>query len=153
MAIKVLLTDVDGVLTDGSLFYSANGIEMKKFNVKDGLICKSLIKKGVILGIITGRKSKIVEIRGKELGFKYIMQAVDNKLEAALYIASFEKITLENIAYIGDDLNDINLLAKVGFSGAPADAIGQILNGVDYKCKHKGGDGAFREFAEIVLDT
>jgi 3-deoxy-D-manno-octulosonate 8-phosphate phosphatase (KDO 8-P phosphatase) len=134
MTIKVLLTDVDGVLTDGSLFYSSNGIEMKKFNVKDGLICKSLIQKGIILGIITGRKSEIVEIRGKELGFKYIMQAVDNKLETALNIASFEKIALENIAYIGDDLNDLDLLAKVGFSGAPADALDQILKGVDHKC-------------------
>lgn len=130
MAIKALLTDVDGVLTDGSLFYSSNGIEMKNFNVKDGLICKSLIQKGIILGIITGRKSEIVEIRGKELGFKYIMQAVDNKLETALNIASFEKITFENIAYIG---NDLGLLVKVGFSGAPADAIDQILKGVGCK--------------------
>jgi YrbI family 3-deoxy-D-manno-octulosonate 8-phosphate phosphatase len=124
---------------------------MKKFNVKDGLICKNLIQEGIILGIITGRKSEIVEIRSRELGFKYIMQVVDDKLEAALNIASFEKITLENIAYSGDDLNDLDLLEKVGLSGAPADAIVPILKVVDYKCKHKGGEGAFREFAEMVL--
>jgi YrbI family 3-deoxy-D-manno-octulosonate 8-phosphate phosphatase len=153
-SIKLLLTDVDGVLTDGGIYYGIGDFsEMKRFHVRDGYICKKLHNSGIKLGIITGRTSLIVQRRATELNFNYLFQGVENKIEIARKIALEENISLQDIAYIGDDLNDLDLLQNVGLSATPGDSIDYIKNNVDYVCKNYGGNGAFREFADYLLQT
>ncbi len=149
--IKAIISDVDGVLTDGSLVFDENGKELKKFNSKDGLICKALIEKGFVLGIITGRKSNIVEKRAKDLGFQLLFQNASNKYSALEKILIKTGISLENIAYIGDDTNDLEVIRAVGLSASPSDAFNYIKSEVDYVCEKKGGEGAFRELADLIL--
>lgn len=149
--IKLLLTDVDGVLTDGGIVYGIDSVEIKKFNVKDGFVCKALINDGIKLGIITGRKSEIVSKRAKELGFQYLYQGISDKLQVLNEILDGENLSLNQVAYIGDDLNDLEVLEAVGLSAAPADAFEYIKSKVKFKCIRNGGEGAFREFADYIL--
>jgi 3-deoxy-D-manno-octulosonate 8-phosphate phosphatase (KDO 8-P phosphatase) len=149
--IKLLVTDVDGVLTDGGIIYDESKIETKRFNVKDGYICKYLLNSGIKLGIITGRSSKVVQHRAEELRFSHIYQGANDKLSVMKVIQQLEHVTPSEIAYIGDDLNDVDLFKYVGLSAAPNDVFDYIANEVDYVCSRKGGDGAFREFADLIL--
>jgi 3-deoxy-D-manno-octulosonate 8-phosphate phosphatase (KDO 8-P phosphatase) len=149
--IKVIVSDVDGVLTDGSLIFDEKGKELKKFNSKDGLICKTLIERGFFLGIITGRKSNVVEKRAKDLGFQLLFQNVSNKYSALEEILNKTGLSLENIAYIGDDTNDLEVIRAVGLSASPSDAFNYIKSEADYVCERKGGEGAFRELADLIL--
>ncbi len=149
--IKLLVTDVDGVLTDGGIIYSSNGNEEKKFNVKDGYICNLLCEEGIELGIITGRKSLVVERRASELGFKYLYQGASDKMAALKKImvnANFEK---REVAFIGDDLNDLEVFKNVGLSATPNDSFDYIKSKVNFVCTRRGGDAAFREFADLIL--
>ncbi len=149
--IELVVLDVDGCLTDGSIIYSENGDEIKAFNVKDGLAISSWIRMGKKAAIVTGRRSKIVERRAKELGINYLYQGVKNKLEILEKIREDLKIEHKNIAAIGDDLNDYNMLKTVGRSFAPADASEYVRELCDTVLYNSGGHGAVREMIECIV--
>ncbi|HDP75480.1 MAG TPA: HAD-IIIA family hydrolase [Bacteroidales bacterium] len=148
---KLVLTDIDGVWTDGGMYYSTNGDEFKKFNTYDSagvLFCHAL---KIPVGIITGEKSLAVEHRAKKLQIDYCYTGVNNKVEVATKICHQLKISLEEVAFIGDDLNDINLLKLVGYPGVVNSAPEYIKQYAKYITKRSGGKGAFREFVEHIL--
>ena len=150
--IKIVLTDVDGVLTDGGLYYTDEGMVMKRFYVRDGMGAVLLKDKGIEVGILTSDKSDIAKARGQRLNFDLVYSGIKNKKEALEEICAARKIKPENIAFIGDDVNDIEALKIVGLSACPADAIDSVSSFVDYVCKKEGGKGAFREFADLFLN-
>jgi 3-deoxy-D-manno-octulosonate 8-phosphate phosphatase (KDO 8-P phosphatase) len=149
--IKLLLLDVDGVMTDGGIYYSNSGDEFKKFNIQDGYGIRKLHQAGIQVGIITGRISRIVEKRAQDLGITEVHQNLDNKLEAYESIKKKFDLTDANIAYIGDDEFDLAVLKCVGFSAAPEDAMPAVKKHVHYVCIRGGGNGAVREVIEIIL--
>ncbi len=149
--IKLLVSDVDGVLTDGGLYYSAAGLVMKKFNVKDGMAVRLLKEVGVETAIISTDTADIIEARAKRLKINYLYTGSWDKEEKLKQICSDLKIPAENSAFIGDDLNDIGIINYVGISACPSDAAKKIINMVDYVCTKKGGEGVFREFAELII--
>jgi 3-deoxy-D-manno-octulosonate 8-phosphate phosphatase (KDO 8-P phosphatase) len=145
------LLDVDGVLTDGGVYYSASGEELKKFHVQDGYGIVKIQGAGIRVGIITGKASPIVTRRAEELGIAEIHQNLDDKLQAYEQIKARLDFGDPEIAYIGDDEFDLPVLKRVGFSAAPADAVGSVRRAVDYVCSRKGGAGAVREVADLLL--
>jgi len=149
--IELLVFDVDGCLTNGQITYSENGDEIKSFNVKDGLAISSWIRLGKKAAIITGRRSKIVERRAKELGIDHLHQGVHNKLEVLEMICKEEKIDLSNVAAIGDDLNDYNMLKHVAQSFTPADGSEYIRSISNVVLYNTGGNGAVREMIETII--
>jgi 3-deoxy-D-manno-octulosonate 8-phosphate phosphatase (KDO 8-P phosphatase) len=150
--IKLLLLDCDGVLTDGRLYYSAGGEEMKVFDVKDGQGLVSWHAAGFSSGIISGRKSEIVELRAKELGIGFVHQGVEDKLAAFLAILSEAYITDPmEVAYVGDDIGDIPIMKKVGFPVAVADAVVEVKAAAAYVTEARGGRGAVREVIDFLL--
>ena len=154
MPIKVFLTDVDGVLTDAGMYYTESGDEFKKFNTHDGMAFGLLRERGIKTGMVTSEKTRIVENRAKKLKADYLYQDVkhNGKLEAAKEICEMEGVTLSEVAYIGDDINCIPLLKAVGVAACPANAVKQVKEVLGIiQLKTKGGDGAVREFAEIIL--
>lgn len=147
--IKLLVMDVDGTLTDGRINCSADGELFKSFSVKDGYaIAHILPKYEIIPVIITGRKSGIVEYRAKELNISELHQGIGDKLSVLQQVINKYDCNWDNVAYIGDDLNDIDCIKKVGFSGCPADSVDEVLKSVTYVCENIGGNGAVREFIE-----
>lgn len=152
--IKVFLSDVDGTLTDAGMYYSESGEELKKFNTRDGKGFELLKKKGLKVGIITSENTKIVERRSNKMKLDYLFQGLEHKgkLDVALEICKNEGISLEEIAYIGDDVNCIELLERVGLAACPSDSVLSVKNisNINVMTK-KGGDGAVREFSEIIL--
>lgn len=149
--IKYIVLDVDGTLTDGSVYYDSLGNELKSFDIKDGLIIKSASEIGMTFVVLTGRKSMIVEKRMKELDVSYIFQGIVDK-KAYLQKFFFDKdITLEEVAYIGDDLNDMAAMKICGFVACPNDAVTEIKEIVDYVAQNCGGQGAVREIVEYIL--
>lgn len=148
MKIKMLVMDVDGTLTDGAIYISPNGEAMKAFNVKDGYGIVQLRNQGIIPVIITGRKSQIVGERAKELKITELYQGIHDKLTQLKEVAEKYNVTLSEIAYIGDDLNDLECMEHCGFVGCPADAVDEVIAKAHYVCKHEGGKGAVREFIE-----
>ena len=149
--IKLLLLDVDGVMTDGGIYYTNSGDEFKKFNIQDGYGIRKLHQAGIKVGIITGRISKIVEKRAQDLGITEVHQNLDNKLDAYESIKNKFDLTNGDIAYIGDDEFDLAVLKCVGFSAAPADALPVVKRQVHYVCAHGGGKGAVREVIDLIL--
>jgi len=152
--IKLFLTDVDGVLTDAGMYYSERGDELKKFNTKDGKGIELLRNAGIKTGIITSENTLIVQKRAKKLKVDYLFQGVvSNKLEIVKNICKKENISLNEVAYIGDDINDTFLLEKVGLAACPNDAVNtnKNINGI-IKLTNKGGQGVVREFTEIILN-
>ena len=149
--IELLVFDVDGCLTNGQITYTEKGDEIKSFNVKDGLAISSWIRLGKKAAIITGRRSKIVERRAKELGIHYLVQGAKNKLEVLDDIRKQENIEFSQIAAIGDDLNDYLMLKSVGKSYAPADGSEYIRELGHVVLYNGGGDGAVREMIEDVI--
>ena len=149
--IKLILLDVDGTLTDGGVYHGNDGNEIKKFNVKDGFAVVNARKIGIEFGIVTGGRGKLLEYRAKKLKIKYLFSENDRKEQILTEIMSQTGLKSEEIAYMGDDLNDINIIKKVGLSAAPADAISEVLEIVDFVSEKKGGNGAVREFIEFVL--
>ncbi len=149
--IKLVVSDVDGVLTDGSLYFSENGLELKKFNVKDGLGFVLLQRNGIETGIITTDTSPIINARAKRFKPTFLISGTWEKLDALREKLKELNISLDETAYIGDDVNDSDILKEVGFPVAPYDAVESIKEIADYICKAKGGEGAFRELAELVL--
>ena len=140
--------DVDGTLTDGKIYMSAEGEMMKAFNIKDGYAIAHLGEKHIVPVIITGRSSKILVKRCQELGIEELYQGIEDKVAKLLAICKKYQIEPNNVAYIGDDLNDLECMKICGYSAAPADAAKEVLASVDYICKHRGGEGAVREFIE-----
>lgn len=151
--IKLLLLDVDGVMTDGGIYYSNSGDEFKKFNIQDGYGITKLRRAGINIGIITGRISNLVARRAEELGIKEIYQNLENKLEAYESLKKKFNLTDAEVAYIGDDEFDLPVLELVGFSASPADAVPAVIKRVHYVCKHEGGNGAVREIIEMILSN
>lgn len=148
---KLFLTDIDGVWTDGGMYYDQYGNELKKFHTYDGAGVKLCHKYGIPVGIITGENTAIVENRANKLKVDYIFQGVQDKLEIANKLCNLLNISIKEVAYIGDDLNDLKLLKKVGISIAPSNAHSHIKSIVSFITFKSGGDGAFREAVETVL--
>lgn len=150
--IKLIITDNDGVLTDTGVYYSDKGEILKRFSIRDGMGVERLKKlTGIETGIITGELSPSVKKRAEKLGIKELHLGVKNKSLLLAQILKRKKLKAENIAFIGDDVNDTELIQSVGLSSAPADAMPDIKKNVDYLCEEKGGNGAFREFAELII--
>ena len=140
-------------MTDGGLYYSGRGEQLKKFNVKDGYGIMKLRKFGIRVGIITGRVSKIIERRAGELGITELHQNLHDKLDAYRRIKKRFGLRDAEIAYIGDDEPDLPILERAGFSAAPADAVSSVLKIVHYRCRNRGGEGAVREVIDIIVDA
>lgn len=151
--VKLLLMDCDGVLTDGRLYYSDKGEELKVFHVRDGQGLVNWHQSGFRSGIITGRKSKILEIRASELGINFIKQNSKDKLKDFESILMEAKISSDEVAFIGDDLVDMVLFEKVGFSIAVADSIKMLFTKAHYVTNQCGGLGAVREVIDLLLDS
>jgi YrbI family 3-deoxy-D-manno-octulosonate 8-phosphate phosphatase len=149
--IKIVITDVDGVLTDGGLYYTSDGLVMKKFNVKDGMGMKLLRDAGIKNAIITTDTSELIRIRGERLKVDYLYLGIWDKENKLKEICTTENILPENIAFIGDDVNDIGIIKAAGFSACPKDAVPQIKDIVDLVLPTKGGKGVFREFTDLIL--
>ena len=148
---KLVLTDVDGVWTDGGMYYDQTGNEFKKFNTSDSagvIFCKQL---RIPVGIITGEETAIVKRRAEKLNIQYLFQGIGDKLSVAKLICKELNISLEEVAYIGDDIGDIELLQNAGISAAPNNASDYIKSDVHFVTKKNGGEGAFREFVETIF--
>lgn len=152
--IKIFLTDVDGVLTDAGMYYSEKGDELKKFNTRDGKGIELLREKGIKVGIITSEDTKIVADRARKLKVDFLCQGKKNrgKLDAAYEICSEVGFELSQVAYIGDDINDLKIIENIGFSACPSDAVEKVRMKVDYICKKKGGEGCVREIADLIVN-
>jgi len=148
--IKLVITDVDGVLTDGGMFYSTSGEEFKKFNTRDGMGIELLQKIGINTIFLTKENSKISRYRAKKLNSK-IYFGIQNKEKKLKDICKMMNVNSENIAYIGDDVNDISIMKLVGFSASPNDGVSEVKKIVNYICENNGGEGAFREFADLII--
>ena len=149
--IKLILTDIDGVWTDGGMYYDQTGNEWKKFHTYDSAGVVFAHRAGIPVGILTGETTSIVKRRAEKLGVDYLFQGVTNKLEIAQGLCGELCISLDEVAYIGDDLNDIELLRKVGVSGVPASAPEYIRRLATVSLQKRGGEGVFREFVEVLL--
>jgi len=151
--IRLFATDVDGVLTDAGMYYAESGDEWKKFNTRDGMGIKLLQKAGVITAIVTQERTKLVARRAEKLTIPELHQGVMDKLSLVCEMAARYGLTLSQVAYIGDDINDLETLKEVGFSATPADGMPQVAAVVDYICQKKGGEGAVREIIEMILEA
>jgi YrbI family 3-deoxy-D-manno-octulosonate 8-phosphate phosphatase len=150
--IKIVLTDNDGVLTDTGVYFSKDGEEFKRFSIRDGMGVERLRKyAGVETIIITGEESGSVRSRAEKLRIKEYYLGAKKKEVLLPEIMQRNNVTIEEIAFIGDDSNDVELMKLVGFKATPADGMSFIREMVDYVCENKGGNGAFREVAEIII--
>lgn len=149
--IRLLLLDVDGVMTDGGIIYDANGIETKVFNVKDGHGIKMLQRLGIEVGIITGRTSAVVDFRAKELGISILYQGALKKIVCYEEIKKKTGFVDSQIAYVGDDVIDVPVMRSAGFAAAPADALAEARNAAHYVTNCAGGKGAVREICDIII--
>lgn len=150
-AIKAILFDVDGVLTDGKIIYDDAGRELKEFNVKDGQIIAWLKKQSIVTGAISGRESTAVSRRCAELKVDFCHQGIMDKASVVEKLAKHYKLKLKEVAYIGDDINDLGAMQLVGFRVCPADAPDYVKERVHWVTNAKGGRGVLREVADLVL--
>lgn len=149
--IRLFATDVDGVMTDGGMYYIDSGHQIKKFNVWDGMGLALMREAGLILGIITTEQTKLVAQRARKLKITEVHQGVWDKLGVLKEMGRRYGVSLQEMAFIGDDINDYEALQAVGFSASPADGRAEIRKAVHYVCKAKGGGGAVRELADMIL--
>ena len=150
--IKLLILDVDGVMTDGGMYFTENGEQIKKYNTKDGMAILHLTKNEFQVAIISsGFKSEMVKTRADLLGIQRCYVGRDPKIEVLNKYCEELNITLENVAIIGDDVNDMEIIKKVGFSASPSDAVNTVKSQVDVVLNKKGGDGCVREFIDAYL--
>lgn len=150
--IKLVLTDNDGVLTDTGVYYSANGEELKRFSIRDGMGIERLRKyANVETIIITGEESGAVRSRAEKLKMKEYYLGAKKKEEVLLEILKKHNLTVDEIAFVGDDSNDVEIMKLVGFKATPSDGMNFIKEIADYICENKGGNGAFREVAELII--
>ena len=150
-AIRLLLLDVDGVLTDGGIIIDDRGLETKRFDVRDGQGIALLQMVGIDVGFITGRSSGVVRHRARELGVKHLYQGVKNKLDTYDAIKRRTRLGDRQIAYVGDDLGDVQILKRVGFSATVPNAGPLMARATHYVTQAAGGYGAVREIAELLL--
>jgi 3-deoxy-D-manno-octulosonate 8-phosphate phosphatase (KDO 8-P phosphatase) len=151
--IKLLILDVDGVMTDGRIIMDNEGKEIKNFDVRDGHGIKILQRYGIKVAILTGRQSKVVEYRAKDLEIDDVYQGAFNKKDVFEKILKKHKLSVGEAAFMGDDIVDIPVLKRVGFSAAVADALDVVKKSVDYITRNKGGRGAVRELCEMILQA
>jgi YrbI family 3-deoxy-D-manno-octulosonate 8-phosphate phosphatase len=152
--IKIVLTDNDGVLTDSGVYYSEMGEELKRFSIRDGMGVERLRSiLNIETGIITGELSGSVKKRAEKLKIKELYLGVKDKKKILDEILFTNQIKSDEVAFIGDDVNDAEIIKSVGLSAAPSDAMDEIKSIVDYVCLSKGGNGAFREFAELIISS
>ncbi len=151
--IKIFISDVDGVLTDSGMYYSEKGDELKKFNTRDGVAFEMLKRKGILTAIITSEKTRLVKNRAEKLKIDILCQGVKDKLAKINEISFKYNIKPSEIAFIGDDINDTEVLKFVGISACPKDAIEQNLSIVNFVCSKNGGEGCVREFADYIIRT
>ena len=149
--VRLLLLDVDGVLTDGSLIYSNKGVESKTFNTQDGLGIRLVQQAGVEVGIITARTSKLVQQRAEELGMKYISQGVKNKGAEFKTILAKTELKPYQVCCMGDDLIDLALLTRAGLAACPANAVNEVRQRCHFICSRSGGRGAVREIRDLII--
>lgn len=149
--LRLLLFDVDGVLTDGSVNVDANGTEMKRFHIRDGAALAYAQRAGLLTGVLSARASGATTVRARELNMAVVKQGVADKRVGLNDILTEHGLAPEEVAYMGDDLVDLPVLRLVGLSAAPADAVPEVAAIVHYVSWHSGGDGAVREFIEAVL--
>ena len=149
--VKALIFDVDGVLTDGSIIYDESGREIKSFNVKDGLIIAHLRKAGIIVGAISGRESAAVGKRASELKFDFCHQGIVDKASVFLKLIEYHDVKKKEVAYVGDDINDLPVLKQVGLPVCPADAPAYLKKFAELVTSAKGGKGVVREVADLLL--
>lgn len=151
--IKLLLLDVDGVLTDGRLYYGNTGEELKAFDIQDGLGIKLLQSEGISVGIITGRRSALVKRRANELGIDTLIQGREDKLTALNELLEQNSFKLDEIAFVGDDLPDLAVIRHVGLGITPANGNHIVASQALWQTKKSGGYGAVREVAELILSA
>ena len=151
--ISLLVLDVDGVMSDGKVTYTSDGAELKSFNIKDGVGIKRIQKAGVQTAIITGRISPMVERRATELGINHLIQGREDKLAALKELLVSLSIDLGDVAYMGDDLPDIEAIASAGIGACPADAVAAVKAQADWISSQQGGEGCVREFCDHILDA
>lgn len=151
--IRAVFSDVDGVLTDSGMYYTHEGHTITKFNTRDGAGFEKLQKSGIITGIISGEDTPMNLKRFTKLGIEHVFLGIKDKLKTITHFAEKHQLKLNEIAYIGDDLNDLEVIQSVGLSACPKDAIDTIQNSVDYILDAKGGKGVFREFADLLLSN
>jgi 3-deoxy-D-manno-octulosonate 8-phosphate phosphatase (KDO 8-P phosphatase) len=152
--LRLVLTDCDGVLTDGGVYYAAEGEAMRRFSVRDGMGVERLRESGIWTAIVTRERSRSVERRAAKLRMPYLFAGIQDKAGHLDAILRDTGLDTTSLAYIGDDVNDLGLIAAVGERGltaAPADAMPEVLESVHYRCTAPGGSGAFRDFAEWIL--
>jgi 3-deoxy-D-manno-octulosonate 8-phosphate phosphatase (KDO 8-P phosphatase) len=152
-AVKLLALDVDGVLTDGRLWFGNNGEELKAFDIQDGLGIKLLQRSGVAVAIITGRRSALVANRARELGIQHVIQGREDKLQALQALCAELQMPLAAVAYMGDDLPDLSAIRAAGLGIAVANARDMVARHADYRTERSGGNGAVREICEIILSA
>ena len=150
-SIKVIVSDVDGVWTDGSIVYAGENREIKRFNVRDGLAAKLAQKAGIVVALVTSRRSAALERRARELGIAELHQGTANKLDAVQRLMKKLAVDFDQILYAGDDLPDLALMMAAGISAAPADASPEVRERATWKLESRGGAGAFREIVERLL--
>ncbi len=152
LKVKLLLTDCDGVLTDTGVYYSDNGEELKRFSIRDGMGVERLRNLLQIeTGIVTGELSGSVRKRAEKLKIQELHLGIKDKVAVLTEILNQTKLQVENIAFIGDDTNDLEIMKIVGLRACPGDAMPEIKKVSDYVCKNRGGHGAFREFVELII--
>ncbi len=153
MNIKLLVMDVDGTLTDGKINMGPDGEVFKAFDIKDGYAINEMLPAhGIVPAIITGRTSRIVENRARELHITELYQGKHDKLDTLKQLMAKHGCSRENVAYIGDDILDIECMRECGVVGCPADSCRQVKEIAHYVCNRNGGDGAVREFIEFLLE-
>jgi len=151
--IKLVISDVDGVLTDGGMYYSHNGEIMKKFHTHDGMAVELLLKNNIYTILMTKEKSQIVKKRASKIKIKETFSGVLEKEKLLEKICSKYSLKPKNIAYIGDDVNDIEIMKLVGFTASPNDGISEVKKIVQYICENNSGKGAFREFVDLIISN
>jgi 3-deoxy-D-manno-octulosonate 8-phosphate phosphatase (KDO 8-P phosphatase) len=151
--IKLILLDVDGVLTDGAVVMYGDGSESKRFHIRDGIALVWAQRVGLKVGILSARHSATTNQRAAQLGISLVYQGVASKASAFDQILSDTAVTDTEVAYMGDDIVDLAVLKRVGLSAAPSDAVPEVRSSVDFVSTRCGGDGAVRELAELILRT
>lgn len=151
--IKLVITDVDGVLTDGGLYYDQHGMALKKFNVKDGMGVRLLKEKNIKTAIITTDNSDIVKTRAERIKVDYLFMGVWDKENKMKEICQEETISTSEVAFIGDDVNDLGIISEVGISACPADAVAVVKEQVDIILSNEGGKAVFREFTDLIIKS
>lgn len=151
--IKLLVFDIDGVMTDGSITYDENGIEYKTFNAKDGHGIAKIVRSGLLTAIITGRKNGTVERRAMDLKFSEVYQGVKNKLPILEALLQKYELDFSQVSYMGDDEPDIPILQKVGIAACPSDAVDKVRKVCNFISSKSGGHGAVRELCDLIFDA